>query len=209
MPVIAPKRLQRVLILAVALGAICIAVVAAANSPLLAWRDPVYIGAGFAGIIALALLLIQPLLAGGWLPAMQARRGRQVHKWVGVTLLLAVVLHVAGLWITSPPDVVDALLFVSPTPFSVWGVIAMWAVFASACLAIFRRRLRFRTWRLAHTTLAAVIVIGSCVHALRIEGTMETVSKVLLCVLVLGATFAVIADLRGWFAKSAVRSTPH
>ena len=28
-----------------------------------------------------------------------------------------------------------ALLFVSPTPFSAWGVIAMWAVFTAALLA--------------------------------------------------------------------------
>ncbi len=42
-------------------------VVAALQSPLIAWRDPVYIVAGLAGIIAMVLLFIQPLLAGGYL----------------------------------------------------------------------------------------------------------------------------------------------
>src|SRR6056297_337947 len=37
----------------------------AAQSPLLAYRSPVYITAGFAGIVAMALLLVQPLLGGG------------------------------------------------------------------------------------------------------------------------------------------------
>lgn len=36
----------------------------AAFSPLLEWRGPVYIAAGFAGILGMALILAQPLLAG-------------------------------------------------------------------------------------------------------------------------------------------------
>ena len=36
--------------------------------------------------------------------------------------------------------------------------------------------------------LAIVIVVGSVVHAILIEGTMETVSKAALCALVLAAT---------------------
>ncbi|MFT7576666.1 MAG: putative ferric reductase, partial [Alphaproteobacteria bacterium] len=86
--------------------------------------------------------------------------------------------------------------FASPTQFSAWGVIAMWAVFIVALLAAFRRRLRPRTWRIAHTFLALVIVVGSVVHGILIEGTMETMSKVALCVLVLAATIKVIVDLR-------------
>jgi len=111
---------------------------------------------------------------------------------------MAAVIHVGGLWITSPPDMIDALLFASPTPFSPFGVIAMWAIFAVAIIAAFRRRLglRARTWRIAHMPLAIVIVIGSVVHAILIEGTMETASKAALCALVLGATIKVMADLR-------------
>ncbi|EAS51899.1 conserved hypothetical membrane protein [Aurantimonas manganoxydans SI85-9A1] len=172
----------------------------AATSEYLAYRSGIYIAAGFAGIVAMALLLLQPLLAAGYLPGMGMREGRRIHRWVGTALVAAIVAHVAGLWLTSPPDVVDALLFASPTPFSAWGVIAMWALFAAALLAALRRTLRLRPaiWRFAHTALASVVVVGSVVHALLIEGTMGTVSKVALCALVLTATARALWDLRSW-----------
>ena len=115
-------------------------------------------------------------------------------------MVAAVAVHVLALWITSPPDVIDALLFRSPTPFSAWGVIAMWVLFASALLAMLRKRLRLSpiAWRLCHTLLAAVIAVSSVVHAFLIQGTMGTVSKAMLCVLVLAAVAKVIADLRSW-----------
>ncbi|NNF77937.1 MAG: ferric reductase, partial [Rhizobiales bacterium] len=47
-----------------------------------------------------------------------------------------------------------------------------------------------------------VVVVGSVVHALQIEGTMETVSKAVLCVLVLIATLKVVADLRVWATRA-------
>lgn len=187
---------RRMLVWAALLIVLAVPIAAAAMSPLLAWRDPVYILAGFAGVVAMALLLLQPLLAAGWLPGLSGPRGRRLHRWVGAALVLLVVIHIGGLWVTSPPDVIDALLFVSPTQFSAWGVIAMWAVFASALLPGLRRRLRPHHWRRAHTLLAAVIVVGSVVHAMLIEGTMETLSKAALCALVLAATVKVIVDLR-------------
>ena len=168
----------------------------AATSDLLEWRTPVYMLAGFAGIIALSLLLVQPLLIGGYLPGLSAYRGRRAHHWIGGGLVVAVVVHVGGLWITSPPDMIDALLFTSPTPFSPFGVIAMWAIFAVALLAALRRRLGLRTWRIAHMSLAVVIVVGSVVHGMLVEGTMETMSKAALCALVLAAAIKVMADLR-------------
>jgi len=189
-------RLARVALIWAALAAaICVPIAAAATSPLLEWRDPVYILAGFAGIVGLGFLLAQPLLAGGYLPGLSAYRGRRVHHWIGGALVVAVVVHVGGLWITSPPDMIDALLFASPTPFSPFGVIAMWAIFAVALLAAFRRRLGLRTWRIAHMVLAAIIVVGTVVHGMLIEGAMETVSKAALCALVLGAATKVIVDL--------------
>ncbi|MBC9879745.1 ferric reductase [Bradyrhizobium sp. INPA01-394B] len=177
----------------------------AATSEQLAWRGPVYILAGFAGIIALGLVLVQPLLIGGVLPGLSAYRSRRVHHWIGGALILAVVIHVAGLWFTSPPDMIDALTFSSPTPFSPFGVIAMWAIFAVALLASMRRRLglRLRTWRAVHIPLAIVIVIGAVVHCLLIEGTMETVSKAVLCAAVLAAAVKVMVDL---WRKRMVRS---
>ncbi|WP_420010718.1 ferric reductase-like transmembrane domain-containing protein [Tateyamaria sp.] len=138
--------------------AIAVPLAVAATSPLLAWRQPIYIAAGFAGVIALALLLIQPLLAAGHLPGPNPRRARKIHRWVGATLVAAVFIHVGGLWITSPGDVIDALTFTSPTPFSAWGVIAMWAVFAAAVLAIFRKKLRLSLWRALHGILALCTV---------------------------------------------------
>jgi predicted ferric reductase len=196
------------LIWAALAAAICVPIAAAAASPLLAWRDPVYIAAGFAGITALGFMLVQPVLIGGYLPGLSAHSGRRAHRWIGGVLVVAVVIHVGGLWITSPPDVIDALLFASPTPFSAWGVIAMWAIFAVALLAALRRRLRLgpRTWRIAHTSLAMVIVVGSVVHGILIEGTMETVSKAALCALVLAATMKVMADLRVWRKRATSRS---
>lgn len=195
------------LIWAALVAAIAVPLALAAMSPQLAWRRPVYIAAGFAGIVALGLALVQPLLIGGYLPGLAALRGRRVHRWIGGLLVAAVVAHVGGLWITSAPDVIDALLFDSPTPFSTWGVIAMWAVLASALLAVLRRRLRLRPriWRIAHTVLAVVIVGGSVVHALLIEGTMETVSKAVLCALALAATVKVMIDLRVWATRTTSR----
>ncbi|WP_050927586.1 ferric reductase-like transmembrane domain-containing protein [Aestuariivita boseongensis] len=177
----------------------------AATSPLLAWREPIYIIAGLAGVIGLALMALQPLLAAGLLPGLPAPKGRRVHLWIGLAIVTAVILHVAGLWITSPPDVIDALTFRSPTPFAIWGVMAMWAVFAAALLASLRRKLRLppRIWRRAHTALALVIVGGTSAHALLIEGTMGTVSKTALCLLVVLATLKVIHDLRIWTRRRA------
>ena len=195
--------LRLILIWAAIAVAITVPIAAAAVSPQLEWRHPVYIAAGFAGIIALSLLLVQPLAVGGYLPGLSAHGSQRMHRWIGGMLVTAVVFHVGALWVTSPPDVVDALLFASPTPFSAWGVIAMWATFSAALFAALRRRLRVRprTWRIGHTFLAAIIVVGTLVHTLLIDGTMETVSKVALCALALVATMKVIADLRGWSNK--------
>lgn len=169
---------------------ITVALALAATSEYLAWRDPVYIAAGFAGIVALCLVLVQPLLARGWLPGLSVLRGRRIHRAAGGLLVAAVAVHVAGLWITSPPDIADALLLRSPTPFSVWGVAAMWALCAAALLAAFRHRLSLGVWRIGHMTLVSIAVLGGAVHAILIEGTMETVSKVLLCGLAIAATGA-------------------
>ncbi len=150
----------------------------AAQSPLLAWRDPVYILGGFAGIAGLALMLVQPLLMAG------GRGTRRAHVWVGGALVAAVGVHVGALWITSPPDVIDVLLFRSPTPFGIWGAVAMWAVIAAAGFARCRGRLR----RLGHAVAVTVAVAGTVAHAWLVEGAMEVVSKAVLC----GAVVAVL-----------------
>lgn len=191
---------RSILVWTALLTAVSVPLAVAAGSPLLAWRGPVYIAAGLAGVVALGLVLVQPMLAAGYLPGLPIPKGRRVHRWVGGSLVAAIVVHVGGLWITSPPDVIDTLLFTSPAPFSAWGVVAMWAAFVSALVAALRGRLglRPRHWRVLHTALAVLIAVGSVVHALLIEGTMGSASKIALCLLVLAATGKAIADLRAW-----------
>ena len=73
-------RLARAILIWVALAAaIGVPIAAAAASQQLAWRGPVYILAGFAGIIALGLVLVQPLLIGGYLPGLSGRIADGVH----------------------------------------------------------------------------------------------------------------------------------
>lgn len=112
--------------------------------------------------------------------------------------MLCVVIHVGGLFVTSPPDTIDALLLVAPTPFSVYGVVAMWSLFLAAGLVPLRRRTRLgpRGWSLLHNLLALVVVVATALHAVQIEGAMEPVSKTALCGLVLIATAAALIDVR-------------
>ncbi|MEM9732150.1 MAG: ferric reductase [Pseudomonadota bacterium] len=176
--------------------AMAVPVIAAAFSPYLAWRRPVYIIAGFAGIAGFTLMLAQPLLANGMMPGLTRFKSRQVHTWLGGLIVAGVIIHVIGLYITSAPDVVDALLFSSPTPFAPWGVGAMVAIFAAAGLLMLRNRIRPRHWRLAHTLLVTAAVIGTIVHVLLIEGTMEFFTKWLLSAAVLIALAIAVFQLQ-------------
>ncbi len=173
-------------------------VVVAAFSPYLASRNLPYIVGGFAGIVGLALLVLQPLLPAGYLTGTEGSAGRRWHRWIGVSLIVAVALHVGGLYLASPSDTIDALLLVSPTPFSVYGVMAMWGVVATAVLVLLRRPLglRYSVWRLIHNGLAAIVVMATVIHALQIEGAMEPVSKWVLCMSVMAATAVVLFELR-------------
>ncbi|MEM6383779.1 MAG: ferric reductase-like transmembrane domain-containing protein [Pseudomonadota bacterium] len=196
-PVRRSGRARTILIWAGLAVAVAVPVAAASMSPQLQWRDPIYIVAGFAGVMTLPLLLLQPLLAARWLPGLKPISARRLHIALGLTLAAATLVHVGGLWITSPPDVVDALLLRSPTPFSLWGVIAMWALLGSVFLVLLRSRLRRRTWQAVHFALSLVIIAGAIAHALLIEGTMEWLSKVLICTLVaLTGGFVVLPRLK-------------
>lgn len=177
------------------------AVAASLKSPYLAFRQPVYIAAGLAGVLGLCVMVLQPLLVTGVLPGRQGRRGRWLHLLAGIGLLILVVAHVGGLWLTSPPDVIDALMFRSPTPFAPFGVVAMWAVFLAGLLGVLRKRVRsgLRVWRRAHTGLVSVAVLGTVAHALLIEGTMEPISKAVVCLIAVVATAYAIRHRRSWF----------
>ena len=121
---------------------------------------------------------------------------------------MAVVIHVGGLWITSPPDMIDALLFTSPTPFSPFGVIAMWAIFAVGAFGGTAPAPGTAAAHLAHCPHAARDRHRRrrpWLHGILIEGAMETVSKAALCALVLAATIKVMADLRVWRKRATLR----
>ncbi len=180
-------------VLGIALGPMLLA----ATSPLLAWRGPIYIAAGFAGIIAMALLVLQPLLILGKIPGATGPRARRYHRALGLGIVGAILGHVGGLWITSPPDVIDALLLRAPTMFSTWGVLAMWALFGSAALAVVRRRFTQRIWRRLHLGLGGIIAVATGLHVVMIEGTMESVSKGALAIsLVIATAWAAYAKLK-------------
>ncbi len=189
-----PARRQALACVLIAAAAITPVVIAAAN-PLLASRDAFWIVGGMAGIMALALLLVQPLLAAGALPGVLLLRRRQWHRWVGTLFAVLVTVHVGALYMSSPSDIADALLLVAPTPFSIYGVIGLVSVLGTLLLVALRARsgLRYVSWRLVHNALALVIVVSSIAHALLIEGAMGSLSKMVLCGLVLAVTLGVLA----------------
>lgn len=173
-------------------------VMAAAMSPLLQWRDPIYIVAGLAGVVGMALMLVQPLLVIGALPGLSLSASRRLHRYGGFVLVLVVALHVIGLWITSPPDVIDILLLRSPTPFAIWGLLAMWAIFGAGVWAVLRSRLPLRIWRWGHSGLVLLAVVGTVVHAVQITGTMEPVTKAVLSIALLRALLMAFARRKVW-----------
>ncbi|MEP3278335.1 MAG: ferric reductase-like transmembrane domain-containing protein [Stappiaceae bacterium] len=191
-------RLVSLLIWICFASVIAVPIAIATLSPYLAGRDAIYITAGLAGIVALALLLAQPLLAAGYLPGLRGLRGRRWHRLIGAAIIGAVALHVGGLYLTSPPDAIDALLLVSPTPFSVYGVVGLWCVVLTAVLVAAKSRikLRYTLWRNIHNGVAVILVVCSVVHALLIQGTMGSLSKLVLCACVLAVTAFVIVYLR-------------
>lgn len=170
----------------------------AASSPLQAGRELAYVSGALAGVLALSLLFVQPLLAAGLLAGFGLLQERRWHRWTGIALLTAVSVHVIGLYLTSPDDMTDALLLVAPTPFSLYGVIALWALVLTAVSALvrFRRGLRLSAWNKVHSALTVIVVLSSCIHAWMIDGTMNSLSKIVTCLLVVLATAGGLIYLR-------------
>ncbi len=204
------RRIPGLLIWAGLAMVMAVPVLLAATSPYLAYRNLPYIVGGFAGIFCLSLFVIQPLLAAAYLPGPGRASERRWHRRVGAAIVVAVLVHVGGLYVASPSDALDALLLVAPTPFSVYGVLAMWGVVATAVLVALRRRvgLRYATWYVVHNALALVVVVATVIHAVQIEGAMEIVSKWLLCLAALTATGATLLDLRVIRPLMRFRRTP-
>ena len=81
---------------------------------------------------------------------------------------------------------------------------AIWTLLAAALLASLRHApAATRRWRPIHAALAAITVVGTVVHAWLIEGTMGTLSKAVLCALVLAATAKALMNLRARRSRQA------
>ena len=121
-----------------------------------------------------------------------------LHIVLGAVILVGVVWHVAGLWLTSPPDVVDALLLRSPTPFSIYGVVALWALMLAACAMALQRKMHATRARALHTMLVALAAGGTVAHVVLIDGTLGTVSKIALSLALLLALGTGLWRLKIW-----------
>jgi len=167
-------------------------VIAAAVSPLQSGREALWVVGGMAGVVALSLLFVQPLLMATAPTLLSTRDGIFWHRWSGILIVALVALHIGALYAYSPDDVTDALLLVAPTPFSLYGVISLWCVVLTLGLVVGRRMLRLdhRHWRILHSVLAVAIVAAGAVHAVLIEGAMEEMSKLAICVAALATTTA-------------------
>lgn len=179
-----------------------------ALSPLQTTRDVLWITGSLAGVASMSLLFLQPL----WLLASsftRYTRARHWHRWGGVAIVAAVLLHVGALYVTSPPDVLDALLFVSPTPFSVYGVTGLIAVLLLAVLSAWRMAGGRNTarWRMAHGMLGMVVVVLGGVHAWLIDGTMSPASKLILALAALVTMLVGMRRFVRWPAQARVRAS--
>lgn len=194
MKLAAGGRMKALFIWAVLAACMAVPVGIAATDKLLLSRDVFWIIGGLAGSSALALLLIQPLLAAGYLPFTSLLMARRWHRWVGGLIVMAVGLHVGSLYLSSPEDTMDALLLVAPTSFSVYGVIGLASVALTAILVAFRLRsgLRYAAWRILHNALGLAVVVSTIAHAMLIDGAMGPISKAVLCALVSIATSIVL-----------------
>jgi predicted ferric reductase len=190
------RRLSFVGWSAVALIA-AIPVIVAAASPLQRGREFLWVLGGMAGVVALSLLFVQPLLMATSRVLIGPREGIRWHRLGGVAIVALVAVHIGALYAYSPDDITDALLLTAPTPFSLYGVISLWCLVLTAALAASRRllRLNLRLWRLAHSVLAVAVVGAGAVHAIQIEGAMEDMSKLAICIAALAATTAGVVEV--------------
>lgn len=165
-------------------------IIAAAASPLQRGRELLWVIGGMAGVVAMSLLFVQPLLTAAAPHLLAARTGIRWHRAGGLAIVVLVALHIGALYVYSPDDITDALMLVAPTRFSLYGVIGMWCLILTAVLAATRRvlRLDYRLWRILHSVLAVAIVSASAIHAIQIEGAMEDYSKLAICLAALAAT---------------------
>lgn len=172
-------------------------ILVAAVDPLQRGRDALWVIGGLAGVVALASLLLQPLLAIGAKTGLSPLAARHWHRWVGLSVAGAIIVHVGALLLYSPDDMWDALLLTAPTPFSLYGVIGLWTALLSVGVAIAarKRRLPIKPWQIVHSVLAVVIVGSGSIHALMIDGAMGQPSKTIIVVAALAATTFALVEI--------------
>ncbi|KPF69713.1 hypothetical protein IP69_10205 [Bosea sp. AAP35] len=189
-------RLRVTIWLLIALVAV-VPIAAAAASPLLRGREWLWIAGGMAGVVALSLLFVQPLLMAAAPPLTAVRDRIAWHRWGAIAIVALVALHIGALYAYSPDDVTDILLLAAPTSFSVYGVIGMWCLILTVALTSTRRLLRlgYKPWRIVHSVLAVALAGSSVVHAIQIEGAMEDYSKLAICLATLAATTAAVLEI--------------
>ena len=194
-----PKRRIAALVLWAGLVVAMVApVLIAAGSPYLAYRNLPYIVGGFAGIVCLSLFVIQPLLAAGYLPGVPSPGSADGTAGSARRSSLCVLLHVGGLYLTSPRTRSMRCCWSRRRRSRSTACWRCGASSATAVLVALRRRsgLRYATWFFIHNALALVVVVATVIHALQIEGAMETLSKWLVCLAALATTLVVLLDLR-------------
>jgi hypothetical protein len=123
----------------------------------------------------------------------------RLHRAIGSAILALALAHVFSLWLYSPEDIMDALLLVAPTPFSVWGVAGLGGLLAAGAVMALALRLPRRILIPLHVGLAGTGAVCAALHAWLIEGAMETITKALLCTAVCTAVAvtAALASRRG------------
>jgi predicted ferric reductase len=183
-------RLTAFFLWGVVIAAMVVPIALATTSPYLTYRGPLYIAAGFAGIVAMSLFVLQPLLACPVRALIAPATARRWHRIIGASILILILAHVVGLYFVSPPDTIDASLLRAPTWFSLFGVVALWGAVLTALLAMTRLKLpmRPRSWKRLHQSIASIVVIATALHAIQIEGAMEVMSKTLLAGTIVAAT---------------------
>lgn len=156
--------------------------VVALVSPLQTGREAIWVIGALAGVLALSLLVIQVLLPTPWLRGIIIGDDSRVHRLLGIAIAVIVIVHVGGLYVTSPDDIADALVLQAPT-YSRLGVLSAWCLALSLGLALARRKLAltYSDWQIVHAFLAVVVVTTAVAHTVMIRGTLDGPVEVLLC----------------------------
>ena len=200
----AARRIARPLVWLASAGLVALPLLVAGTSPLQEGREPIWILGGLAGVAAMPLLVIQGLLPTGRLARLAP--SLRWHRVLGYGVLLAVLVHVGALYLYSPEDITDALLFLAPA-YSKFGVIAAWCLVFAVLVAVLRRRLGLghATWRIVHGLLALITVGTAVAHTVMAYGAFDGVVETLTCVAALLATSLALLHqtvLAPWRAKA-------